>query len=106
MLAVATPATGTTQWASRVSLEVNLPHSIDCRASCLAYLVTQRSKVHANKTLELHREAAYASLNLVSPLNRAIPVKVAAKRLPVFPFSGFDLYHHFRNDAFYDLYNL
>jgi hypothetical protein len=37
---------------------------------------------------------------------RAIPVKVAAKRLPVFPFSGFDLYHHFRNDAFYDLYNL
>ena len=26
---------------------------------------------------------------------RAIPVKVAAKRPPVFPFSGFDLYHHF-----------
>jgi len=37
---------------------------------------------------------------------RAIPVKVAAKRLPVFTFSGFDLYHHFRNDVFYDLYNL
>ena len=37
---------------------------------------------------------------------RAIPVKVAAKRLPVFPFSGFDLYHHFRNDPVYDLYKL
>ena len=37
---------------------------------------------------------------------RAIAVKVAAKRLPVSPFSGFDLYHHFRNEAFYDLYNL
>ena len=36
----------------------------------------------------------------------AIPVKVAATQLPVFPFSGFDLYHHFRNDAFYDLHNL
>ena len=33
-------------------------------------------------------------------------LKVEGKRLPVFPFSGFDLYHHFRNDAFYDLYNL
>ena len=32
-------------------------------------------------------------------------VKVEGKRLPVSPFSGFDLYHHFRNDAFYDLYN-
>ena len=39
-------------------------------------------------------------------MHRAIPVKVAAKRLPVFPFPGFDLYHHLRNDAFYDLYNL
>ena len=37
---------------------------------------------------------------------RAFAVKVVPKRLPVFPFSGFDLYHHFRNDAFYDLYNL
>ena len=37
---------------------------------------------------------------------RAFAVKVAARRLPVFPFSGFDLYHHFRNDAIYDLYNL
>ena len=37
---------------------------------------------------------------------RAFAAKVAAKRLPVFPFSGFDLYHHFRKDAFYDLYNL
>ena len=37
---------------------------------------------------------------------RAFAVKVAAKRLPVFLFSGFDVYHHFRNDAFYDLYNL
>ena len=37
---------------------------------------------------------------------RAIAVKVAAKRLPVSPISGFDLYHHFRNDAFNDLYNL
>ena len=39
-------------------------------------------------------------------LIRALAVKVATKRLPVFPFSGFDLYHQFRNDAFYDLYNL
>ena len=39
-------------------------------------------------------------------IDSAIAVKVAAKQLPVFPFSGFDLYHHFRNDAFYDLYNL
>ena len=37
---------------------------------------------------------------------RAFEVKVEGKRLPVFPFSGFDLYHHFRNDAFYGLYNL
>ena len=42
----------------------------------------------------------------LSSVGRAIPVKVAAQRLPVFPFSGFDLYHHFRNDAFYDIYNL
>ena len=41
-----------------------------------------------------------------SRAGRAFAVKVAAKRLPVFPFSGFGLYHHFRNDAFYDLYNL
>ena len=40
------------------------------------------------------------------PHGRAFAVKVAAKRLPIFPFSGFDLYHHVRNDAFYDLYNL
>ena len=38
--------------------------------------------------------------------DRAFAVKVVPKRLPVFPFSGFDLYHHFRNDAFYGLYNL
>ena len=37
---------------------------------------------------------------------RASAVKVAPKRLPVFSFSGFDLYHHFRNDAFCGLYNL
>ena len=37
--------------------------------------------------------------------HRAIAVKVAAKRLPVFLFSGFDVYHYFRNDAFYDLYH-
>ena len=37
---------------------------------------------------------------------RAFAVKVAPTRLPVFPFSGFDLYHHFRNDAFYGIYNL
>ena len=37
---------------------------------------------------------------------RAFAVKVATKRLPVLSFSGFDLYHHVRNDAFYDLYNL
>ena len=37
---------------------------------------------------------------------RAFAVKVATNRLPVFPFSGFELYHHFRNDAFYDLYTL
>ena len=41
-----------------------------------------------------------------SSCHRAFAVKVEGKRLPVFPFSGFDLYHHFRNDAFYDLYNL
>ena len=41
-----------------------------------------------------------------TPTARAIAVEVVRKRLPVFPFSGFDLYHHFRNDAFYDLYNL
>ena len=45
-------------------------------------------------------------LNSILNPFRAIPVKVAAKRLPVFPFSGFDLYHHFQNDAFYDFYNL
>ena len=33
-------------------------------------------------------------------------LKVEGKRLDVSPFSGFDLYHHFRNDAFHDLYNL
>ena len=38
--------------------------------------------------------------------SRAFAVKVEGKRLLVSPFSGFDLYHHFRNDAFYDLYNL
>jgi len=38
-------------------------------------------------------------------LSRAFAVKVEGKRLPVSPFSGFDLYHRFRNDAFYDLYN-
>ena len=37
---------------------------------------------------------------------RAFAVKVEGKRVPVFPFSGFDLYHHFRNDAYYGLYNL
>ena len=37
---------------------------------------------------------------------RAFAVKVVPKRRPVFPFSGFDLYHNFRNDAFYGLYNL
>ena len=42
----------------------------------------------------------------IIPASRAFAVKVAAKRLPVSPFSGFDLYHHFRNDTFYDLYNL
>ena len=36
---------------------------------------------------------------------RAFAIKVVPKRRPVFPFSGFDLYHHFRNDAFYGLYN-
>ena len=44
-------------------------------------------------------------------MNRARPVQTAyhkgcPKRRPVFPFSGFDLYHHFRNDAFHGLYNL
>ena len=38
--------------------------------------------------------------------SRAFALKVAAKRHAVFPFSGFDLYHHFRNDVFYDLHNL
>jgi hypothetical protein len=39
------------------------------------------------------------------PADRTFAVKVEGNRLPVFPFSGFDLYHRFRNDAFYDLYN-
>ena len=39
-------------------------------------------------------------------LGRAFAVKVDTKRLPVFLFSGVDLYHDFRNDAFCDLYNL
>ena len=43
---------------------------------------------------------------LPNKLRRASAVKVVPKRLPVFPFSGFDLYHHFRNDAFHGLYNL
>ena len=38
--------------------------------------------------------------------DRAFAVKVVPKRRPVSPFSGFDLYHHFRNDAFYGLCNL
>jgi len=38
--------------------------------------------------------------------SRQFEVKVVPKRRPVFPFSGLDLYHHFRNDAFYGLYNL
>ena len=37
---------------------------------------------------------------------RAFAVKVDTKRLPVFLFSGVDLYHDFRNDAFCGLYNL
>ena len=37
---------------------------------------------------------------------RAFAVKVVPKRRPVFSFSGFDVYHHFRNDAIYGLYNL
>ena len=37
---------------------------------------------------------------------RAFAVKVDTKRLPVFLFSGVDLYHDFRNDAFCDLCNL
>jgi len=37
---------------------------------------------------------------------RAFAVKLATKGFPVFLTSGFDLYHHFRNDAFCDLYNL
>ena len=39
-------------------------------------------------------------------LCRAFAVKVVRKRLPVSPFSRLDLYHRFRNDAFFDLYNL
>ena len=39
-------------------------------------------------------------------MNRAFAVKVDTQRLPVFLFSGVDLYHDFRNDAFCDLYNL
>ena len=36
----------------------------------------------------------------------AFAVTVSTKRHPVFQLSGVDLYHHFRNDALYDLYNL
>ena len=46
------------------------------------------------------------SVNRGGSIRRAFAVKVATKRHPVFPFSGFDLYHHFRNDASVDLYNL
>ena len=38
--------------------------------------------------------------------HRAFAVKVDTKRPPVFLFSGVDMYHDFRNDAFCDLYNL
>jgi hypothetical protein len=37
---------------------------------------------------------------------RAFAVKVDTKRLPVFLYSGVDMYHDFRDDAFCDLYNL
>ena len=57
------------------------------------------------RTPEMTNKTAAAEPPLEPP-GRAIPVKVAAKRLPVFLFSGFDLYQHVRNDAFYDLYNL
>ena len=56
--------------------------------------------------LVLVRTQPYRSTSHEIFLLRAFAVKVAAKRLPVFPFSGFDLYHHFRNEAFYDFYNL
>ena len=43
---------------------------------------------------------------IVFMMHRAFAVKVVPKRLAVFLFSGFDLYHHFPNDACYDRYNL
>jgi hypothetical protein len=39
-------------------------------------------------------------------IRRAFAVMVDTKRLPVFLFSGVDVYHDFQNDAFCDLYNL
>ena len=59
-----------------------------------------------------HRLCASLNPRLVSykeeeggNLSRAFAVKVDTKRHPVFLFSGVDLYHHFRNDAFYELYS-
>ena len=51
------------------------------------------------------RSTAGPESDLVFEEGRACAVKVEGKRLPVFPLSGFELYHHFRNDAFYGLYN-
>ena len=59
-------------------------------------------KVFRTITLKPRPEASVDCLTCA----RAFAVKVVPKRLPVFPFSGFDLYHNFRNDAFYGLYNL
>ena len=59
-----------------------------------------------NSSLE-NREPLGSELSKVhNCCARAFAVKVDTKRLPDFLFSRVDLYHHFRNDAFCDLYNL
>ena len=61
---------------------------------------------------ERYRESTRCSMDtfpescVTKNTSRAFAVKVVRKRLPVSPFSRLDLYHRFRTDAFYDLYNL
>jgi len=42
-------------WTTTLSSQVNLPHFINSRPLCASNLVTLRSKVRANETLEVHR---------------------------------------------------
>jgi len=60
----------------------------------------------AKSALDIEDLLRLLCLDSSDSTTRAFAVKVATKRLPVFPFGGLNVYHHFRNDAFYDLYNL